>query len=180
MNKMMKNNKGITLLALVIIIIVMMIIASIVVYEGTKIIDKSHVQTIQTNMLTIQAKAKAYAEEVEAKVWAYTGNKKQNKTEDAFEAKKMEETTISENEVIQQIDPDIITNYVAYKFNAEALTDMGLSDLENQKDNYIVVYSNDNNNKYKKIDVIYLAGMNYEGEKYFSLSKLQTALKSEE
>ena len=67
---MRKNNSGITLLVLVITIVVLTIIASITVYEGKELIDKSKVQTLETNMLTIQAKVKAYAEEIEAKVWA--------------------------------------------------------------------------------------------------------------
>ena len=67
---MKKNNSGITLMVLIITIIVLIIIASISVYEGKELIIKSKINTIKTNMLTIQAKAKSYAEEIDVKIWA--------------------------------------------------------------------------------------------------------------
>ena len=73
----MKSSSGITLVALAITIIVMMIIATISIYEGTKVIKEAKVQTLETNMLAIKAKAKTYVEEVEAATWALTENKEQ-------------------------------------------------------------------------------------------------------
>ena len=58
MNKL-KNNSGITLIALSVTIIVLLILVSISASAGTKIISKSKAQTLETNMLTIQAKVKA-------------------------------------------------------------------------------------------------------------------------
>ena len=82
---MKKNDSGITLLVLVITIVVLTIIASIAVYEGKELIEKSKVQTLQTNLLTIQAKAKAYAEEIEAKIWTENDEtRKANKRNELF------------------------------------------------------------------------------------------------
>lgn len=165
MNKIMKNNKGITLAALVITIIIMIIIASIAVYEGTEMISKSKVQTIQTNMLTIQAKAKAYAEEIEAKVWALkegTGeNKKEGKRQKEFKNKGL-------------IGPTESNGKLEYTFDDDGLKNMGLDEL-NASD-YIVIFSND----YNSIDVKYKNGIQYENNTYYTLSELEQAMKTEE
>ena len=84
MNKLIKKDSGITLVALVITIIIIMILASISVYEGKQIIAKSKVQTLETNMLTIKAKAKVYAEEIDAKVWTYKDSEKGAKRDEEF------------------------------------------------------------------------------------------------
>lgn len=156
MNKINKNNSGVTLVALVITIIMMMIIASIAIYEGKEIIAKSKAQTIETNMLTIQAKAKAYAEEIDAKVWAL-GDDKENKRNDYFTEKGFEK--LNENE---------------YKVKKTGLEKMGLSDINDE--NYVVIYSND----YQSIDIKYLTGIKYNGKMYNKLSDLQKALQEAE
>lgn len=54
----MKENKGITLLALIITIIVMLILASVVIRYGTKEIEKAKLEDLQATMLLIQGKSK--------------------------------------------------------------------------------------------------------------------------
>lgn len=59
----MKNNiKGITLVSLVITIIVILILAGTLFYSGNSIIKSANLQTISTNLLLIQAKAKTLSE----------------------------------------------------------------------------------------------------------------------
>ena len=55
---MLKKENGITMVMLIIMIIVMLIVAGIVVYEGTSTIKSAKKQSIYTNMLLIQAKAR--------------------------------------------------------------------------------------------------------------------------
>ena len=62
MNKLIKQEKGVTLIVLVVTIIVLLILATITMYGGTDIIKKSKLEGLKTNMLVIQTKAKEYVE----------------------------------------------------------------------------------------------------------------------
>ena len=179
---MMKKNSGITLLALIIIIIVLIIIASISVYEGKELIAKSKVQTLETNMLIIQAKAKSYAEEIDAKIWTEKEEEKDSKRNEEFGKKNFVNPSSSldskyENQINNEIDKD---NYISYSLSTStepqknALLEMGLDDIENE--NYIVVYDKKD---YQKIDIVYVDGVSYKGVQYFTLSNLKNALSEE-
>ena len=54
---MIKNEKGVTLVALIITIIVMIILASITIAASSNLNKESQVKNLKTNMLLIQAKA---------------------------------------------------------------------------------------------------------------------------
>jgi len=56
--KALKNQKGITIVALIITIILMIILVSVSVRFGTEAIDKSKQEDIKSNMLLIQGKSK--------------------------------------------------------------------------------------------------------------------------
>ena len=72
----MKNNqKGVTMVALVIMIIVMIIISGIIIYAGTSTIKSAKQQSITTNMLLIQAKARTISDKVEFQEAQYIGHK---------------------------------------------------------------------------------------------------------
>ncbi len=163
---MKKNNSGITLMVLIITIIVLLIIASISVYEGKELIAKSKVQTLETNMLTIQAKAKAYAEEIDAKIWTESNKDSARNTEFLNKGFKNPTTTIDSK--YKSINS---TNYIAYEVTGDALTNMGLDSIKNEE--YIVIYDKDD---YKKMDVIYPEGVVYNKIQYYALSDLQSAL----
>ena len=60
MQKNIKKENGITLIALGVTIIVLLIIASIGVYGGKETIKKAQLEEMRTNMLLIQAKSKEY------------------------------------------------------------------------------------------------------------------------
>ena len=57
-----KNNKGITLVALVTTVVILLIIAGISVYSGMGIIRYAKIEELRTNMLLIKAKGKEYLE----------------------------------------------------------------------------------------------------------------------
>lgn len=59
----LKNNKGITLIALIITVIVMLIIASISIYGGSKIVKQAKKEDVKTNMLLLQAEIKNFVEQ---------------------------------------------------------------------------------------------------------------------
>ena len=165
---MVKDNSGITLIVLVITIIVLIIIASISVYEGKELIAKSKVQTIETNMLTIQAKAKSYAEEIDAKIWTEKEDNKDSKRNEEFAKKEFKSPSV-------EIPSEVYdANCVFYQISEKGLTDMGLDDLKNEI--YIVSYAKDD---YKNIDVIYPNGVTYKRVTYYTLSELKKALSGE-
>ena len=58
-----KNDKGVTLVALTITIIVLLIIAGIAIYNGKESVKKANLEALRTNMLLIEAKAKGVVEE---------------------------------------------------------------------------------------------------------------------
>ena len=155
---MKKNNSGITLVALIITIIVMIIIATISLYEGKEIIQKSKVQTIQTNMFSIQAKVKAYAEEIDAKVWALSNKEEKRKSE--FNNRGLNGPNSNEGKL-------------EYTITQDALKKMGLETL-NASD-YTVVF----NTSYTDIDIKYNPGIKYKNVTYTTLSGLEEVLNNE-
>ena len=60
MQKNIKKENGITLIALGVTIIVLLIIASIGVYSGKETIKQAQLEEMRTTMLLIQAKSKEY------------------------------------------------------------------------------------------------------------------------
>ena len=168
---MMKNNSGITLATLIITVIVITIIATISVYEGKELIAKAKVETLETNMLTIQAKAKSYADEIDAKIWTETD--KDTARDNEFYAKGFSAPINLSSEMLEQVNDDVKSDYVAYTITGDVLKNMGLDEISNET--YIVVF---NKSQYKSMDIIYQDGVIYKKEKYFSLSKLHKALEN--
>ncbi len=166
---MKKNNSGITLIALIITIIVLLIIASITTYEGKELIAKSKAQTLENNMLTIQAKAKEYAEEIDAKIW--TESDKDTKRNEEFLSKGFINPSNSIDSKYINIET---TNYIAYTISPEGLSSMGLDEIKNEQ--YMVIYDKDD---YKKMDVIFTNGIKYKKVQYYTLSNLQSILSNE-
>lgn len=184
---MKTNDSGITLMALILTIIVLLIIVSISVYEGKELIAKSMIQSLENNMLIIQAKAKEYAEEIDAKIW--TESDKQEDAENGYTPKEKARNNyftseknfegpvnIENQDILQQISSEIKNDYVAYTVTADAITKMGLDEIKNET--YIVIYSKNN---YKLMDVIYPKGIKYRKVTYdiYTLSNLQSVLSNE-
>lgn len=163
---MKRKNSGITLIVLVLTIIVLIIIASITAYEGKELISKSKVQTLKTNMLTIQAKAKSYAEEIDAKIW--TESDKDVKRNEEFSKKGFNNPSYNIDNKYINIDT---SDYVAFIISPEGLSSMGLEEIKNEQ--YMVIYDKED---FKKMDVIYLNGVNYKKTMYYTLSNLQSVL----
>ena len=132
--KLLREEKGITIVALIITVIVLTILASISIIEGTKLIEKSEVENIVTNMITIKAKAKIVAEEVNAEVGNLTDEEKQTKREDLYnENYKMKKGDISliSNEIRSNIDEEVTNGeYEYYQLTEETLEYMGLSNIK--------------------------------------------------
>lgn len=59
----MRENKGVTLIALMITIVILLIIAGIAIYSGKDIIRRADLEALRTNMLLVEAKARGLVEE---------------------------------------------------------------------------------------------------------------------
>lgn len=165
------NQKGITIMALVVTVIVILIIAGISINEGKSLIKKSKIENLMTNMIVIKSKSKVIAEEVNAATWNKTDEEKNAKFIDG-DTYAMQVTTISQEQA-SQLDADIKNaEYICYLITEETLEYMGLSEIDDEE-SYIVVYKKDD---FTKLDIVYSDAISYEGESFYTLSRLQTKM----
>ena len=68
------------MIALVITIVVIFIIATIGISYGRDLVDKSKVENLITNMLTLKSKARVIEEEIESKTWNLSSTVEENET----------------------------------------------------------------------------------------------------
>jgi Tfp pilus assembly protein PilE len=166
----LRKNRGVTLMILVVTIIVLIILAGISLTEGTNLIKTSKVESLMTNMITIKAKSKVFADEINAQIWDLSDDAKAETRAELFknDTYKMADTTIT-SEQISQLDPEVTNgNYEYYSITKETLDKMGLSDIDDE--NYVVVY---NSEDYTKLDIIYKNGIEYNNKMYYSLYEIQ-------
>lgn len=167
-----KNHKGITMLALIITLIVLLIISGISLTGGTKIIQKAKAENITTNMISMRAKIKIYLEEVNSQSWSLNDTDKVNKRKEILE-NKYELELIENNQEIQKL---VNTNgYTCYNITMQAIENMKLEGIKIGTDDiqYVAVVSNTD---FSKIEIVYTKGVEYLGEKYYTLSDLQENL----
>ena len=145
MQKKLKENRGVTLLALVITIVVMLIIASIAVYTGTGTIKQAQLEELKTNMLLIEAKAKGLVEEVNFKIGLTKPEdegyqtKKDSAEQEVYvnEAKLKKATNISA--------PSSIPVSECYEVTQDAMNAWGLDGLELEEGEYYLIKFDDTN-----------------------------------
>lgn len=149
----MREEKGITIVMLVITIIVLGILAGVTIKVGGDILTKTNLQTLNTNMLLIQAKVKTLEE-----------NSNFNKNENLLKGTKIGE--ITDNQLINQLKAegviDLTVNY--YLLSQEDLNAMGLEKIKIES-GYLVDYEN--------AEIIYLEGFKVKGMRYYKLSQLK-------
>ena len=145
MQKKLKENRGVTLLALVITIVVMIIIAGIAVYTGTDMIKKAKLEELKTNMLLIEAKAKGLVEEVNFKIGLTKPEdegyqtKKDSAEQEVYVngAKLKKATNISA--------PSSIPVSECYEVTQDAMNAWGLDGLELEEGEYYLIKFDDTN-----------------------------------
>ena len=168
----LKQNKGITLVALTVMIIVISILAGISITQGTGLIEKTKLENYKTNMITIKAKSKVYAEEISAEIWDVS-DKESKRAELYLEKYKMEKMS-DDADIVSKVNENINSGNgcECYKMTKEALKQMGLEDISNDANDgdYVVIYNKDS---YKNIEVMYVLGIRYKGSIYYTLSSLQ-------
>ena len=173
--KNLNNKSGITLIALIITIIVILILAGISVKEGTSLIKKAKIESIMTNMITIKANAKGYAEEINAEIWDLGEEEKATKRTELF-ASKYKMTALDSSSIESKVDSSIKENgCIAFNITKDTIENMGMSDLASQTENgeFVVVY---NKNDFSKLEIVYPSGISYEKSTYWTLSELQNKI----
>lgn len=180
--KLLKEEKGITLIALVITVILLLIIGGISIMGGTSLVNTAKAETIETNMLTIKAKAKEYMENVDSINWALDDKEVKDEydglTKKEWKNRKELQDTYQLT-LIEEASGNVWykDGYTYYKLEKKALDKMDLPDLYEEGEVYIVRYPlEDGNIENLKMDIIYSNGIEYKGTVYYELSKLEQEL----
>ena len=175
----MKENKGITLVALVITIVVLLILAGISIGKGSNIIKSSQLENLKTNMLLIKVKAKEYVENANFQLGTNFERATDKDTRILNAKSELQGEEITDSSIFNDginISQENLTkdnlNYIYYyKLNTNNLADMGLSKVESDEKNgwYIIKY----NIKNLEIEIYNTLGFGNNGSKYYSLTELQ-------
>lgn len=140
MQKIVQENKGITLIALAVTIVVLLIIAGISISAGTNTIKRAKLEEIRTNMLLIQAKAKEYVEETNFRLGKSPDeNKKIQVRKEVYE-------TDAKLEPANGISaPSQIPVSDCYKVTKEAMKQWGLDKIKAEANEYYLIKFDDTN-----------------------------------
>ena len=158
---MYKKEKGVTLVILVVAVMILMIIAGIIIDSGIKSVKKAELESLKTNLLLIQAKGKEYVENANFHIGtSEEAQKEQIKAENLKGTKYTGELPVTLNEKQE-----------AYELNSSDMNDMGLSNLSDKAQDYIVIY----NIEEEAVDVIYKPGITRDNQKYYTLSAIEEA-----
>lgn len=144
----LKNEKGITIIALIITIILMLILVGVTVKVGTKEISKAKLEDIKTEMISIKTRAEIVKDKYDFK------------DIDNLVGTKLSETTDYNTEAI--VIPDE-SKENCYIWTQEDLNSQELSSIKVDKDKFYVVYYGDD------IEIYYSKGV--DGK--YSLTDLQ-------
>lgn len=166
----LRKKEGITLVALVVTVILLGILASIGAYYGNEVIKNANLESLKTDMLLIQAKAKEYVEEVN---FLMGPSKDEAKKQEAIQ-----KIYIDEVGLIKADDSSLnlsipqgsgIDLSVCYYVTQEALQHMGLDKIEldnDEKEAYLIQF---NEEEAKVVNIYNTLG--YKG--VYSLSELE-------
>lgn len=140
MQNKLKKNKGVTLVALAITIVVLLIIAGISIYAGKDTIKRANLESLRTNMLLIEAKAKEYVEEANFKMGKTTDNVKKEEIrkqvyEDGAKLEKAAGITADTSIPVAQ----------CYKVTEATMNEWGLKDIQTNNNEYYLIKFDDAN-----------------------------------
>lgn len=144
----LKNEKGITIIALIITIILMLILVGVTVKVGTKEISKAKLEDIKTEMISIKTRAKIVKDKYDFK------------DIDNLVGTKLSEATDYNTGAIDIPDESKENCYI---WTQEDLNSQELSSIKVDKDKFFVVYYGDD------IEIYYSKGV--DGK--YSLTDLQ-------
>lgn len=164
---MYKNKNGITIVSLIITIVILLILVSITVYTGTGVMKQANLQTVNTNMMLIQAKTKTIAEQ--AKFYKDEEGNPDTSVYKGTNISDEEINNVTSNKIKEKINKLINDNVIEdtskwYLLSKEDLSSMGLEKIDIE-DGYIVNYEND--------EIIFVKGFENEGTTYYKMSDIK-------
>lgn len=156
----LKKNLGITLVALIVTIVVIAIIASTMVYLGTNIIKKASLQTTNTDMMLIQAKAQTIYEKLS---FEKTGEELETSLPGT---KVLDGSNDASNLIKAGIQSENITKY--FVWNENTLKETGLEGVNPRQGELFYV------NYEGEVEVITSIGFKHtDGNTYYKLSDIK-------
>lgn len=156
--RILKEQKGITIIALIITVIIMLILTTIVVRYSVEAINRAKLEDLKTNMLLIQGKSKTIYEKYSFKEIEELTGLKYSPQETALIS-----YVISDG-LQQELDKNDVDLY--YIWEQEDLVNNGLGTItSNQKEFFMVDYLTG--------EVYYSLGYTKDGVTYYSLTSLQ-------
>lgn len=140
-----KDNKGITLIALMTTVTILLIIAGISVYSGKDTIKRANLESLRTNMLLIQAKTREYVEEVSFKMGPTPDETKREEVrKQVYETEALLKKASEVTNITIPSESGINPNE-CYYIPKEALEKMGLGKIEIEYDNcYLIKFDEAN------------------------------------
>ena len=151
----MKEDKAITLVSLVITIAVLIILASIATYSGVNVIRQSKLNKFTTEMGIMQT-------EINNLYDRYSNGTEEEKNEIINYGKELD----SEANNVFTVNASEITDSSGYRYyDMETIESLGIENIEEEF--YVNI---------EKRSVISRLGIEYEGEKYYTLSQLPNGL----
>lgn len=144
----MEKQRGVTLVALVITVILLLILASIGFYYGNNVIKQANLESLKTDMLLIQAKAKEYVEEATFKMGINPDDakKEQAREEVYITTAKLKNLSQATTEDGLNIPSGITTNDNFYYVTRESLKQMGIENIETGENagEYLIEFDENN------------------------------------
>lgn len=140
MQKILKKNQGVTLLALIITIVVLLIIAGISVYVGSDTVKMAQLEELRSNMLLIEAKARGYVEEANFKMGINPDDAKKEEVRKAVyedEAHLEKSTGISASASIPVSE--------CYTVTETTMKEWGIDEIETASNEYYLIKFDDTN-----------------------------------
>lgn len=134
----MKNNKGITLIALIITIIIMLILASITVNIAQDVIEDTKLESLVTDMISIKAKAKTIEEKYNFKD---IDNLVGTKLDEDVDTEGIQTSYNISNELKEELS-SLENIDKLYVWTEEDLENQGLSNIKTNETNFYIIYYN--------------------------------------
>lgn len=164
---MYQNKNGITIVSLVITIVILLILVSVTVYTGTGVIKQANLQTVNTNMMLIQAKTKTIAEQAK-----FYKDEEGNPDTSVYKGTNLSDENINNiisNKIKEKINKLINDKVIEdtskwYLLSKEDLSSMGLEKIDIEE-GYIV--------NYEEEEIIFVKGFENEGNTYYKMTDIK-------
>ena len=166
----MKNNKGITLVALVVTILVMLVIVGISITGGSDVLQKTKITEYIGFMKLVKARADVFLEDEifesgeglssdsisDSDITGIINNKSYN------DSRYIKKIWGGEEIAAQGIDSSILN-----PGNDDEFGTLGTDDKEEY---FVIIFDK---NTYETVDIIYSTGCYYNGDKYYTLVEME-------